>query len=109
MLKGMSVLRDVVVQLFLKHFLKGKKLIEDTRMEATKGEKDNSERGEKEKKRREKMEKKKEKRRSGIKEAMEGIVARKRNENFFQRICSLRVLYKHLERILVKEIEGHKR
>lgn len=55
------------------------------------------------------MEKKKEKRqrRSGIKEAMEGIVARKRNENFFQRICSL--LYKPLERILVKEIEGHKR
>lgn len=56
------------------------------------------------------MEKKKEKRqRSGIKEAMEGIVARKRNENFFQRICSLRVLYKHLERILVKEIERRKR
>lgn len=57
------------------------------------------------------MEKKKEKgqRRSGIKEAMEGIVARKRNENFFQRTCSLRVLYKHLERVLVKEIVGHKR
>lgn len=40
---------------------------------------------------------------------MEGIVARKKNENIIQRTGSLLVLYKHLERISIKEVEAPKR
>lgn len=98
---------------YFKIIPKGEKIKEDTRMAATNTGRETLHSEErkktsKERKKKIKREKKNEKgSRSGINEAMEGIVARKRNEKFFQRTCSLRGLYKHLERILVKEIVAH--